>query len=93
MFYMLLPSAEYREALIAHLKARSILSVFHYTPLHSSEAGKKLAARAATCPVTEDVSERLLRLPFYTDLTESEQDSVINSVKDLRVLSLVGQAG
>ncbi|HKF03856.1 MAG TPA: dTDP-4-amino-4,6-dideoxygalactose transaminase [Candidatus Sulfotelmatobacter sp.] len=93
MFYMLLPSAEYREALIGHLKARSILSVFHYTPLHSSEAGKKLAARAARCPVTEDVSERLLRLPFYTDLSESEQDSVIDSVKDLRVLSLVGQAG
>ena len=93
MFYMLLPSAEYREALIGHLKARSILSVFHYTPLHSSEAGKKFAARAAKCPVTEDVSERLLRLPFYTDLSESEQDRVIDSVKDLRVLSLVGQAG
>jgi dTDP-4-amino-4,6-dideoxygalactose transaminase len=93
MFYMLLPSAEYREALIGHLKARSILSVFHYTPLHSSEAGKKFAARAAKCPVTEDVSARLLRLPFYTDLSESEQDSVIDSVKDLRVLSLVSQAG
>jgi dTDP-4-amino-4,6-dideoxygalactose transaminase len=92
MFYILLPSAEYREALIGHLKARSILSVFHYTPLHSSEAGKKFAARTAKCPVTEDVSERLLRLPFYTDLKESEQDSVIDSVKDLQVRSLARQA-
>jgi len=93
MFYMLLPSAECRRALIGHLKAHSILSVFHYTPLHSSEAGKRYSARAAKCPVTEDISERLLRLPFYTDLQESEQDTVINSVKNLPVRSLTGQAG
>jgi dTDP-4-amino-4,6-dideoxygalactose transaminase len=64
MFYMLLPSVEEREALISHLKAQRILSVFHYVPLHLSEAGKKLAARPTDCPVTEEVSERLLRLPF-----------------------------
>lgn len=92
MFYMLLPSAEHREALIRHLKARSILSVFHYAPLHTSEAGKKYAARAAECPVTEDISERLLRLPFYTDLSESEQDIVTSSVKDIQVHSLISRA-
>jgi dTDP-4-amino-4,6-dideoxygalactose transaminase len=80
MFYMLLPSTEHREALIAHLKARSILSVFHYTPLHLSEAGKRFAARTCDCPVTEDVSERLLRLPFYSDLTAADQDDVIAGV-------------
>ncbi len=93
MFYMLLPSAEHREALIAHLKTRSILSVFHYTPLHSSEAGRKYAARSAKCPVTEDTSSRLLRLPFYTDMSEGEQDNVIHSVKNLQMSSLALKAG
>jgi dTDP-4-amino-4,6-dideoxygalactose transaminase len=92
MFYMLLPSMEHRDALIAHLKARRILSVFHYVPLHLSEAGKKYAARSPDCPTTEDISERLLRLPFYNDLNESDQDLVINAVTDLTIASVVRQA-
>lgn len=92
MFYMLLPSVEHRQALISHLKARSILSVFHYMPLHLSEAGTKFTARPAHCPVTEDVSERLLRLPFYNDLSEDEQDQVTAAVMDLHVRSLSPQA-
>jgi dTDP-4-amino-4,6-dideoxygalactose transaminase len=81
MFYMLLPAAEQRESLISQLKAQGILSVFHYNPLHLSEAGEKFAARPASCPVAEDISERLLRLPFYNDLSEREQDHVTSSVK------------
>jgi dTDP-4-amino-4,6-dideoxygalactose transaminase len=84
MFYMLLPSAERRESLTLDLKAQSILSVFHYTPLHLSEAGKKFAARPSDCPVTEEISERLLRLPFYNDLCESEQDQVTAAVTNSR---------
>ena len=80
MFYMLLPSLEFRESLISHLKAQGILSVFHYVPLHSSEMGRKWAARETGCPVTEDVSVRLLRLPFYNDLTEAEQARVVSAV-------------
>jgi dTDP-4-amino-4,6-dideoxygalactose transaminase len=85
MFYVLLPSIEYRESLISHLKAQSILSVFHYIPLHLSHAGKKFAARPSNCPVTEDVSDRLLRLPFYNDLSETEQDKVISTVRNFRL--------
>jgi len=88
MFYMLLPSEEHRNSLISHLKGQSILSVFHYTPLHLSEAGKKFAARPSNCPVTEEVSERLLRLPFYNDLTESEQDQVTAGVMQTWLQSL-----
>lgn len=88
MFYMLLPSTEVRDSLIAHLKAQSILSVFHYTSLHLSEAGKKFAARASNCPVTEDISGRLLRLPFYNDITGNEQDEVTGAVLAFRVHSL-----
>jgi dTDP-4-amino-4,6-dideoxygalactose transaminase len=93
MFYMLLPSLEQRDSLIAQLKAQSILSVFHYTPLHLSEAGLRFAARPSNCPVTEEVSERLLRLPFYNDLSESEQDQVTGAVTSSRFLSLSRRAG
>ena len=93
MFYMLLPSAEHRASLIAQLKAQSILSVFHYTPLHLSEAGQKFAARQSNCPVTEEVSDRLLRLPFYNDLSESDQDRVTSAVTNSRFRLLSRHAG
>jgi dTDP-4-amino-4,6-dideoxygalactose transaminase len=80
MFYLILPSLDCRQALIAHLKSQGILSVFHYVPLHSSDMGRKCAARETACPVTEDLSLRLLRLPFYNDLTEGDQSRVIAAV-------------
>lgn len=78
MFYLILPSLECRQALITHLKQLGILSVFHYVPLHSSPMGKKFGARE--CPVTEDISARLLRLPFYNDLTQDEQAQVVGAI-------------
>jgi dTDP-4-amino-4,6-dideoxygalactose transaminase len=80
MFYLLLPSPRDRQFLVEHLKAQDILSVFHYVPLHLSDMGLKFAARKAHCPVTEDVSARLLRLPFYNDLTEAELSKVVAAV-------------
>jgi dTDP-4-amino-4,6-dideoxygalactose transaminase len=84
MFYLVLPSVEFREVLIAHLKAQGILSVFHYVPLHRSEKGVKCAARETDCPVTDYVSARLLRLPFYNDLSEAEQARVVSAVTSIR---------
>jgi dTDP-4-amino-4,6-dideoxygalactose transaminase len=83
MFYLLLKDPAQREALIAHLEARGILAVFHYLPLHASEMGKKFGGRDGDCPVTEDVSSRLLRLPFFNHLTDAEQGEVIEAVKSL----------
>jgi len=80
MFYLLLPSLSRRQALIEHLKRRGILSVFHYLPLHLSEMGAKFGGVDGQCPVTESVCDRLLRLPFYNDLTEADQNDVIESV-------------
>lgn len=80
MFYVVMPSLEFRTGLINTLKARGILSVFHYLPLHLSEMGQKLGGRAGQCPVTECVSDCLLRLPFYNDLTPAEQDEVIDVI-------------
>jgi dTDP-4-amino-4,6-dideoxygalactose transaminase len=64
------------------LKKKSILSVFHYQPLHLSEMGVHFGGRAGQCPVAEDVSERLLRLPFYSGLTSAEQAEVIETIRE-----------
>lgn len=81
MFYLLLPSLAARTAFIAHLKERGVSAVFHYLPLHLSPMGLKLGGEPGTCPVTEEYSDRLVRLPFYTDMTESEQAQVIDAVR------------
>ena len=81
MFYMLLPSFEIRRSLIDYLKARGILSVFHYLPLHLSEMGKRNGGRSGQNPVCEDASDRLLRLPFYNSLSEAEQTDVVHAIK------------
>jgi dTDP-4-amino-4,6-dideoxygalactose transaminase len=80
LFYILLATARARDALIEHLKARGILSVFHYLPLHLSPMGQSFGGRPGDCPVTEDVSQRLLRLPLYNDMTDVEQERVVESV-------------
>lgn len=80
LFYLIMPSGQERDALIAHLKGRGIQAVFHYVPLHLSEMGRRLGGKPGDCPVTEAVSDRLVRLPFFTSLTPGEQTSVIDAV-------------
>jgi dTDP-4-amino-4,6-dideoxygalactose transaminase len=80
MFYMLMPDLAARQALIDHLKAQSILSVFHYLPLNLSDMGRQFGGKEGDCPVTEDISDRLLRLPFYNDLTQADQARVIEAI-------------
>ncbi len=80
MFYLLMPSLDQRQALIEHLKAQDILSVFHYLPLHLSDMGRRFGGQTGDCPVTEEVSDRLLRLPFYNDLTEEVQAWVVAAI-------------
>ena len=82
MFYLLMPSLSKRQALIDYLKAQGIFSVFHYLPLHLSQMGRQFGGKEGDCPVTEDVSDRLIRLPFYNDLTEADQAYVVASIKD-----------
>ena len=85
MFYLQLPSLQQRQSLIAHLKQRGILAVFHYVPLHLSDMGLKWSTGENNCPVTVDVSERLLRLPFYTDLSEADQAAVIEAILEFKI--------
>lgn len=79
MFYLLLPDQETRNQVLKSMNAQGILATFHYVPLHSAPGGRKVAAREAACPVTDDVSGRLLRLPFYTSLADDDADRVVDA--------------
>ena len=85
MFYLLMPSLESRRSLIKHLKNSGIQSVFHYLPLHLSEKGRQFGGKEGDCPVTEDVSDHLLRLPFYNTFSEPEQQSVVTAIESFKV--------
>jgi dTDP-4-amino-4,6-dideoxygalactose transaminase len=82
MYYLLVDSLDERTALIAHLKAREIMAVFHYVPLHSAPAGERYARAHGDLPVTVELSERLLRLPLWVGLEqEGGQERVIAAVE------------
>jgi dTDP-4-amino-4,6-dideoxygalactose transaminase len=80
MFYLLLPSLELRQKFIAYLRERGIYSVFHYLPLHLSDMGQHFGGKAGDLPVTESISDRLVRLPFHNALTSNEQEQVIDAI-------------
>jgi dTDP-4-amino-4,6-dideoxygalactose transaminase len=85
MYYLLLPSLAARQALIAHLREREILGIFHYQPLHLSAMGMKFGGRPGDHPVAESVSDRLLRIPLYNQITREEQDRVIAALHEFAV--------
>jgi dTDP-4-amino-4,6-dideoxygalactose transaminase len=80
LFWVILPDVATRDALMAHLKSHGILAVFHYVPLHTSPMGLKLGYAAGELPVTEDLSQRLLRLPLFYDITQEQQREVVGRV-------------
>jgi dTDP-4-amino-4,6-dideoxygalactose transaminase len=81
MFYLLMPTAQARTELLAHLKAARIGATFHYVPLHTSPMGRSLGGKPGDCPVTEDIAERLIRLPLFADLTVVQQERVVSQVR------------
>lgn len=85
MFYMLFPNLEKRQAAIAYLKEHGVQAVFHYLPLHLSPMGERLGGKVGDCPVTERISDQLLRIPFYTNMTDEDQGYVIESLKKFSV--------
>lgn len=84
MFYLVLPSLSERQEVIAHLNVQKITSIFHYLPLHLSLMGRRFGGKEGDCPVVEDISDRLLRLPFYNDLTEADQARVVTAIQTSR---------
>ncbi len=80
MFYIKLPSLETRDSLIESLRAQNIFPVFHYIPLHSSPMGRKLGGEKTVCPVTDETSDTLLRLPFFNTMTAQDVERVVKAV-------------
>jgi dTDP-4-amino-4,6-dideoxygalactose transaminase len=90
MYYLIMPSLEARTQFIAGLKAKGVAAVFHYLPLNKSAYALQMAENGwlrTDCPVTEDLSDRIVRLPFYTSMTEEEQWRVIGEVKKAGILN------
>ena len=81
LFYVLTDTLATRMALATHLKTHDMLAVSHYVPLHSSPAGRKWGRACGEFKVTDDISDRLLRLPIYFGITNAQVDSVIDAIK------------
>ena len=82
MFYLKCRSLQERTDFISFLRERGVSAVFHYVPLHSSPAGLRYGRFAGEDTYTTADSDRLVRLPLYYGLSESDRDVVIDSVKD-----------
>ncbi|HKU68671.1 MAG TPA: dTDP-4-amino-4,6-dideoxygalactose transaminase [Candidatus Baltobacteraceae bacterium] len=80
MFYVLMPDLSERQSLIDWLRRHNVSAVFHYQPLHRSDAAEQLGASDVRCPVTDSVSDRLVRLPLFNDMTHDQQDRVIEAI-------------
>jgi dTDP-4-amino-4,6-dideoxygalactose transaminase len=80
IYFILLRSLAERTEVIEALRRRDISAVFHYVPLHSSPAGRRYGRAAGTLAVTDEVSDRLLRLPLWPDMTEADVELVVDAV-------------
>jgi dTDP-4-amino-4,6-dideoxygalactose transaminase len=85
LFYLIMPTLDARAAFIRHLMERNIVGVFHYVPLHRSPMAHTLGSGDAICPVTDSISDRLVRLPMYNDMSASDQDRVLAAVEEFAV--------
>lgn len=82
MYYIKVKDLRVRTKLLAYLKERGILSVFHYVPLHSATAGKKYGRFHGEDVYTTKESERLCRLPMYYSLSLEEAAEVVKALKE-----------
>ncbi|KAB8029934.1 dTDP-4-amino-4,6-dideoxygalactose transaminase [Fluviispira multicolorata] len=80
LFHLIARNENLRNSLISHLRSKNIGATFHYIPLHSAPAGLKLGNKLTDLPLTEEYSQRLLRLPLYPDLNENEMQYIIEEI-------------
>jgi dTDP-4-amino-4,6-dideoxygalactose transaminase len=82
MYYVLLAPGIDRQKVLEAFKRNEILAVFHYVPLHSSPAGKRYGRSHSNLEVTNELSERLVRLPLWVGLSEEQQDRVVQVLRN-----------
>ena len=82
IFYIITRSLKERTQLIEYLKTKGILAIFHYLPLHSSLAGMKYGRVSSDMSVTNDLSERVVRLPMYYEMSNDDVDRVSGEIQN-----------
>ena len=82
MYYILLDSLEQRTDLIKKLEAKGVSGVFHYVPLHSSLGGIKFGRTSGNMTVTNDISDRILRLPLFYQITPEDVETVVKALTE-----------
>jgi dTDP-4-amino-4,6-dideoxygalactose transaminase len=80
MYYLLLPDLETRSKVMSELRQVGIHAVFHYVPLHTSDAGRRYGRQAGDLAVSEGASDRLVRLPLWPGMTEEDVERVVDAV-------------
>ena len=81
MSYAIFQDGGIRDGFLTHVKSKGIGAVFHYQPLHSSEVGQKFHEQGRALPVTEEVAERLARLPLHSGMELGDVSYVVEAVK------------
>lgn len=82
MYYVLLANHVDRQMVLGALRDQEVISVFHYIPLHSSPAGERYGRAHGDLAMTDLLSERLIRLPLYVGLTDTQQTKVVSVITD-----------
>jgi len=85
LFYLLLPDGSRQQSMIRHLGQHGVKAVSHYVPLHNSPGGRTYGREGSPSPITEMVSEGLVRLPLYPGLTDAAVERVTDAVRSFRV--------
>lgn len=80
LYYVLVPTDDDRDAVLERMRAESIGAVFHYVPLHSSDAGRRFGRTHGDLAVTDTSSRRLVRLPMWMGLSEAQQQRVVETL-------------
>ena len=82
IFYIILNDAKTRDNMLNYLKGNKIGAVFHYIPLHLSPMGRKMGYKTGDFPVSETLSECLIRLPLFADLSDENIDYILSKIHD-----------
>ncbi len=82
-FFVIFDKAERQQRFLTSLKEKDIHAYLGYVPLHSSKMGRKFGYKPEDVPITEDISKRIVRLPFYTDLADNGLDYCLEGIHEV----------
>lgn len=85
LYYLIMPSEEVRDRFLSYLRSHDIGAAFHYVSLHLTPMGRSLGGQVGDAPVTERMASGLVRPPFFTDLSEAEQDRIVEVIKSFDI--------